>query len=679
MDASRGCAHCGLPTTGSYCCLGCELAHRIAREGARDEHRTAAKLTVALLLSMSVMMLSLFLYAEDVYGATSDPGMRWLQQAYRFGSGLLSSIVVVLLAPPVARRGLSDWWRGHPSMEGLIAVGALAAYGVSLAALVSGAPIYFDSASAALTLVAAGRYVEAVARQRACRMLGPLVDDGQRPITVVDGASGRTRAVAATDLEIGMQLLLAPEQMLPVDATALEPGEVSLGISSGESRAAAVAPGDALPAGAIVLGAPLVCRVERPAHASTLARLSALSDRLRQTRGRIRRNADRLAAWLTPLVLLVALAAAAYWTHSASLARGIDVALAVLLVACPCTYGVITPLSLWLALRRANRAGVCVRDAEVMERLAAVRRVAFDKTGTLTAPLSRVATDAAPAVWPLVAALEADSRHPVGRALASAAGGVTPAALTERRIVAGGVTARDDAGRRVVLGSRELLRRHGVATPPESDGARAYLARLDERPELLASFAIEEVLRDDAAEAVAALSAMGIDSALVSGDTPERVAAAAQALGISGHAALAPEQKVERLRALGGGVALVGDGINDAPALAAAHVSFAVVDATQLARCTADVVLLDAGLGAIADTIALARRTVARAWRSLLLVTGYNALFVAIAAAGWLRPVWAGVAMLVASLTSLAGAARIWRDDAAAGPEPVPRAEEVTA
>lgn len=623
------CEHCGLASGGdAFCCYGCELAHRLLADDGAERQRAAASLTLSLLLGMIVMMLSLFLYAEDIYDAARAPMLVWLRTAYAWASAALATPVVLLLGVPLARRA---WRRGGLTMELLIVSAAGSAYVVSLASLLrGGTEIYFESAVAGLLMATFGRYIEALARSRASALVGRLLEQ--------DDVRG------AADIEVGMPVTVPPDATVPVDLEARSAAEVSLAVLTGESAPVGVAPGDEVAAGAVVLSGNLEGVALRAAKDSTLERLARLTASLRSERSAVLRLADRLARWLTPVVALVA--GFALW-HA-----GLEAALAVVLVACPCTYGVITPLISWLALRKALEHGVCIRHAGVLDALARARTVAFDKTGTLTEPLSAVTMTTfgedpeTVASW--VAALEQDVPHPIARCLLAHAERTAAAAqIEDRRIEPRRVTARLPDGRDIAIGA--------------APGDTTELTALTVDGEVVATFAVDERVRDEAAAVIVALREQGLKTVVLSGDREARVRHVAAALQLDeAFGGLTPEQKVERLAQLER-PALVGDGINDAPAAAAALASFAVDRSATLQRGLADVALLEPDLSLVPWSLGLASRAASLARRTLFAATAYNVVFVSLAAFGMLRPLWAGLSMIAASLIALAGALRITR------------------
>ncbi len=664
--AVRGaCGHCGLPVAPGerYCCFGCELAFDIAREADQSQARLQGVLTLCLVLSMFVMMLSLFLYAEDVYGATDHAQMARLRVVYRWASALLSTPVVLLCGAPLIRRAIDGIRRGRPTMDLLIGSGALAAYGLSLdAVLRGGSHVYFDSATSALMLSTLGRMLEASARAKASKLLGPLLSGATQQVECLDPASGEYVLRAPSQIVPGTQLRVPIDQVVPVDATLLSfQAELNVSVLTGESSPRTVRAGEPIPAGAVPISTAVECVALRSARESTLEQLGALARQLKLSTAQVQRWSDRFAAALVPVVWAVAFGALAYWAARESPERGVIASLAVVLAACPCTYGVVAPLTLWLALRRALEEGVLIRSAGALEALSKVKRVAFDKTGTLTTGALRVtqvalqgaAREADVRRW--VASLERDNPHPVGRALRTWAGAAREA-LTTSAQPGLGVTGRLPDGRVLRLGSRRLLQSANVPLPA-SLGAegRVYLAL---EQDVLARFELEEATRAEAKEALEALRADGLTLGVLTGDTARGARRLGEELGVEIEAELSPQQKVEKLRAVAHEVAMVGDGVNDAPALASVP-SFAVERGSDLARGMSQVVLLKPDLRLVPWTLRLARRAMSIIQTSLAVSTAYNLVFVTLAATGHLRPVWAGLSMLTSSLLTLAFAQQV--------------------
>jgi heavy metal translocating P-type ATPase len=623
------------------------------------------RLSFTLVLSMIVMMLALFLYAEDVFDASSDLEMVWLRDVYRWASLVLATPVMIMAGGPLAKSAFLQLSRRRLSMDALIVMGSFAAYVLSVDALLRGRHgLYFDSATAAVVLATFGRWLEATAKSKASRALGPLLEVSRGTLRCL-GADGTSVLLSAHEVEPGMHIELDAGQVVPVDLRLdQESAEFDLAVLTGESRPAWLACGAIVPAGAVAI-TPLVCGTAlRPARDSALERLANLARSLGEKRSPTLAWADRFAAGLTPAVAVVGAATVAAWTRTDSLEKGVIAGLSVVLAACPCSYAIASPLVHWIMLKTALARGVLIRSAETLEELARIRTVAFDKTGTLTRAELSVRSESISTiidraeVLGLVRALEEGNAHPVARALYAYAHGAAAATVSERRFVAGrGVDAKDDQGRKLTLRA--------------GSGGSVVLER---RNEVLASFTLDEQLRPEAESAVNELRAAGVRVLLLSGDADERVLPLGRALGIEAAARLDPAAKVQRLATLEA-AAMVGDGVNDVPVLASRTASFTLGDAAQLARGVAQVTLLTPDLRLVPFTLALARRGTRLVKWLIFCSTAYNVVFVGLAARGALKPVWAGLSMMTSSLLAIGFAAAIG-GSAPAGDEHIDLAEE---
>jgi heavy metal translocating P-type ATPase len=667
------CAHCGLPlgrwpvrgAEGRFCCYGCLLAAQVTR--ARGEAGAAAMIVVrlglALFFAMNVMMLTLPAYAPYVYGASDAEGP--LFTVLRVLALVFTAPVLALLGGPI----LASAWRGGGVNTDALIIGATgAAYVLSIVNTIAGRPgVYCDTAAMLLVLVTLGRWLEATARAEAGAAVRASL--APAPPHAVRLVAGQRELVAPTVLAPGDVVEVAPGAAFPTDGLVLDGvGAVDESALTGESRPVEKAPGRGVAGGTCSFDGLFRVVVTASAASSAAARIVALVDAARRERTAAERTADRLVARLVPAVAVVAGAAGTWWAAHTGLERGVLVALSVLVVACPCALGLATPVAVWAGLAAAARRGVIVRNAPVLERAAAVGHVLFDKTGTLTEGTPRVlAVDPAgghtpEAVLARAAAVEHGLGHPVARAIERAAAdhGIRLAAASDVRVVPGrGVRAR--VGREATaVGS--LAFAAGETGIPVAGGSDSSVAVVADR-RLVGTLRLADAIRDSAAPALAALRGLDVATRLVSGDAradalvPGLVARADAALG------LLPEDKVahvRRLRAAGGdAIAMVGDGINDAPALAAADVGIAIAAATDLARLTADVVIMGADLRKVPWLIAHARRVRRVIRENLAWAFAYNAIAVGLAAAGALTPVVASLAMLASSAAVVANARRL--------------------
>jgi heavy metal translocating P-type ATPase len=685
------CAHCELPLGrrpaiahgARFCCYGCVLAWQVTR--ARGEPGAAATILVRLGLgvffAMNVMMLSLPAYAPYVYGAAAGDGPLFV--VLRVLALVFTVPVLVLLGGPILA---SAWRSGGASADGLIALGTIAAWALSVGNTVAGRPgVYFDTAAMLLVLVTLGRWLEARARADAGaavrRTLAPA------PALARRVRAGGREAVRPDALVPGDVVEVPPGGAFPTDGTVVAGvGGVDEGMLTGESRPVVKEPGAAIAGGTCSVDGLFRVRVTAPAAASAAARIAALVETARTARTAAERTADRVAAALVPVVVATAAVSAAWWWRADGPERAVLVALAVLVVACPCALGIATPVAVWTGLAAATRRGVIVREATVLERAAAVGRVVFDKTGTLTGAVPRlVAIDAADGtsaddVLACAAAVEAGLDHPIARAIAADAArrGVRASAATEVRAVPGhGIRARL-GGEPVIVGSVRLAA-HELGRPIADPVPGAVAVVRGGR--LLGTLRFIEGLRSSAAESVATLRELGAGVTVLSGDAVADALVPALFRPDEVHVGLAPADKVAmvaRLRGNGGRpVAMVGDGINDAPALAAADLGIAVASATDLARLTADVVLLGDDLRRVPWLLQHARRVRLVIRENLAWAFAYNAVAVGLAAAGRLNPLVASIAMLASSAAVAANARRLGRMPGDA-PQSLPTGESET-
>jgi heavy metal translocating P-type ATPase len=681
VDAADECAHCALPlgvrpvtaAVGGerqrFCCYGCVLALQVTR--ARGDAGAAAtilvRLGLAVFFAMNVMMVSMPSYVPYVYGASAQTDGP-LFQVMRVLAAVLAAPVLLLLGGPIVASAWASARRGQLSADGLIVTGTFAAYALSIANTASGRPaVYFDTGAMLLVLVTLGRYLEASAKAEAGAAVRARLAPMPARATRLE-PDGRDATVAPETLAVGDVVRVAPGQAFPTDGRVLEgAGGVDEATLTGENRPVPKAPGTMVAGGTCSVDGVFVVQVTAPVAASAAARVADLMARARADRAPAERLADQVTRALVPAVALVALASGVFWTARSGIDAGILSALAVLVVACPCALGIATPVAVWTGLAESARRGVVVRSAAALERAAAIDQVLLDKTGTLTLRTPRVvALDGADEAsrneaLRVAAALEAGLQHPFARAILDAwderGAAAAPRAHDVRLIPGRGVCGVVE-GREVVIGDGRVVAEAGAPCAEDETGPGTVLYVVRER-RVLGRLRLVEAARPDAAAAVAALRRQGVRVGLVSGDrtaaavVPEIIGVEDALLGLT------PEEKLRHVRALGGDVAMVGDGVNDAPALAAAGLGIAVAGASDLARVTADVAVLADDLQRVPSLLAYARRVRAVVRQNLFWAFGYNAVAVALAAAGALTPLVASVAMLASSLAVVANARRL--------------------
>ena len=614
---------------------------------------------------------------------------------------MLPGWLQLLLATPVQfwlgarfyRAGWKALRAGSGNMDLLVALGTSAAYGLSLYLLLAGAGghgevhhqhLYFESSAMVITLVLLGKWLEGRAKRQTVQALAAL--EGLRPAEALVRRDGGDRRIALDALRVGDLMVILPGARVPADGVVREgASHLDESLLTGESLPVAKEPGARVTGGALNADGVLLAEATAVGAATTLARIIRMVEDAQAVKAPVQRLVDRVSAVFVPAVLVLALATLLGWClvdgdWQAALLN----AVAVLVIACPCALGLATPAAIMVGTGAAARHGILIKDAEALETAHAVDVAVFDKTGTLTEgrpQLAAVEGDDPRRVLALAAALQSYSVHPLARAVLDAAGAqglAPPAACAARALPGRGVQAEVD-GVTIVLGNRRLMDELGLA--PEGGAGHEALGRtvswLAERRDgsvrILGLLAFGDRLKPGAAGAIARLKAQGVTPVLLSGDNRAAAGAVAAALGIGRvHAEVLPADKadvINALRAEGRRVAMIGDGINDAPALAAADVGMAMASGADLAMHSAGVTLMRGDPGLAADALDIARRTYRKIRQNLGWAFIYNVVGLPLAAFGLLNPVLAGAAMALSSVSVVANALllRRWRSAAPAG------------
>lgn len=653
-----------------------ERDREIAAAEARRMQEESRRLAIAVALSAPLLAQAL---------GVMLPG--WLQLA---------------LATPVqffigARFYVSAWKALRArmgNMELLVALGTSAAYFYSLYLLLArapGTPLYFDSAAVVIALVTVGKWLEARAKRSTTAQIKALMS--LRPERARVERSGQEIEIPANAVAVGDVVVVRPGERIAVDGTVITgTSEVDESLLTGESLPVGKAPGDRVTGGSINGGGLLRIETTAVGDQSTLSRIIALVEGAQAGKAPVQRLVDRVAAVFVPIVVAFALAAfLAWWLLAGDFAAGLIAAVSVLVIACPCALGLATPTALVVGTGVAARAGILIRDAEALERAHRLDTLVLDKTGTLTEGMPKV-TDVVPngiaerELMRLAAAAQGGSEHPLARAVLARAreadAGLDGAGLPleDFQSHAGmGLTARV-GGRRLAIGNRRLMLNHGIdiaagepaASRLEAEGRTVmWIAALDPRPAWLGSIGVADPIRPEAGPAVRHLEAIGIHTVLLTGDNERTAAAVAERLGIRRVlAGVLPAEKaaeIRRLQAEGRQVGMVGDGVNDAPALAAADVGFAMGTGADVAMQTAGVTLMRGDPRLVADAIAVSRATYRKIRQGLFWALIYNIIGLPAAAFGILSPVIAGAAMALSSVSVVSNALLLRRWRPAAG------------
>ncbi len=648
------------------------------------------RLGLAAALGMQVMMIAVALYFGEARGMAPV-----YQHFFRWVSLLLTAPIVLYAARPFYTAAWRDLRARTLGMDVPVTLGIFGAFAASAWATVTGhGAVYFESAAMFVFFLLGARFLEAAGRRRALYAVERLAQAAPRTAHRIlrDQRGEREEVIPAIDLRPGERVRVRPGDVIPADGI-VRAGHSSVdeALLTGESRPVPRAVGERVVGGSINVESPLEIEVTHVGPESVLSRILQLLDRAQAERPTLARLADRAAGWFVGGVLVLAAATALGWWWAGD-PHWLQNAIAVLVVTCPCALSLATPAVLTAATGRLAGRGVLTTRGDALEGLVQVRHVVFDKTGTLTEGRPRLvdiqptAESGEDRVLGIAAALERHSEHPLARVIVQAAlerGLAPPVAEAVRNTPGAGLEGRVQSDPVAVghpMFTARFLRRHGHEAPlPETaaseptDASVVWVASA--RRGLLGRLVLHDAARPEAAGMLATLRARGLALWLLSGDRRAAALALARQLGIpEGHvlAERTPQGKLAELRALQtrnqGRVAMVGDGVNDAPVLAAADVSIAMGGGAQLALASADLVLLRSRLDGVTEAFATAIRARRIIVQNLAWALGYNLVALPLAAAGWILPWMAALGMSASSLIVVGNALRLTR--------PRPRAEE---
>jgi Cu2+-exporting ATPase len=606
-------------------------------------------LAVAGFAAMNIMLLSVSIWS-GAEGATRTM-FHWL-------SALIALPAVAYAGQPFFRSAWAALRQGRTNMDVPISIGVLLTTAMSLfETITGGAHAWFDGAVMLLFFLLAGRCLDSMMRGRARAGVAALLKQ-TAPGALVLGEGGGSQWMAASALRPGMRMIVAAGERLAADGCVVE-GEsgIDLAFLTGESAPVRVGAGDAVQAGAMNIEGPITVEVTAAGANTVIADIARLMEEAGQGKSRYVRIADRAARYYAPCVhLLAALSFAGWMIAGAGVHQALLIAVAVLLITCPCALGLAVPAAQIVACGVLMRRGVLVKDGSALERLAEVSEALFDKTGTLTLgrPVPQGVDRLGNEDQAILLALARASRHPLSSALRLELESrqVVPAALDHIREVPGEGLFAEHEGHPVALARpRSIVNLFGLASEYRR-GDNAALLRFS------------DALRPDAADTLAALRTMGLQTLIASGDRTEALEEIARTTGTTAIGHLRPADKlalIGRLHARGEKVLMVGDGLNDGPALAAGHASMAPASASDASQLTADAVFLGDRLAPVAVTLRAARRTIRVVKQNFALAIGYNVLAVPLAVAGKVTPLVAAIAMSTSSLIVIANALRLRR------------------
>lgn len=633
-------------------------------EVARWRWRALASLPVA------VFMVSTMFFHE---AAMTTTWLRWLQF-------FLAVPVQFIVAWPILVGAATRARHLAANMDTLIAVGTLSAFTFSTYQLLTdGMELYFEAAVVIIFFISLGRWLEARAKSRAGAALRALLELGAKEARLVD-AAGNERMVPVESLRAGDTVKVRPGEKVPVDGEVIDGrSAVDESMLTGESVAVDKQPGDDVAGATINASGVLTVRATRVGADTALAQIVKLVEQAQTGKSASQRLADEISAIFVPTVLAIATLTFLGWSIIGGDVRaGVYAAVAVLIIACPCALGLATPMAIMVGTGRGAQLGILIKSVETLERTRRITTVVFDKTGTLTEgamSVTDVVADATTSDAEIVAfagAVEADSEHPIGRAIATTARDAhgSLASVTGFASIAGHGIRADVDGSTVWVGRRELAAQAGLelsadldaaAVELESGGRTAVFAGWDRR--VRGVIAVADTVKPSAATTIDQLHELGLTVAMITGDNARTAQTVADELGIDRVIAeVLPADKqteVERLQASGETVAMVGDGVNDAPALVQADLGIAIGSGTDVAIESSDLTLMRGDVALVVTAIELSRRTYRVIVQNLFWAFGYNTIAIPLAVAGLLSPMIAGAAMAFSSVSVVANSLRL--------------------
>lgn len=665
----------------------------LPNEKPRDEEESFfTRLLIGGVMVLHDMVVGAGIYGRELLGWAS-PETQWLVDFFQIMMLATSIPVLLLLGLPILRAGFASLLRGQPNIHTLITIGTFSAFGLSVRNLIAGhGGLYFDTATMLIFLVSMGRWLEMQAHKSSNKAVARLLEQIPDTATVVTGDADKTVKVA--ELQPGMRVRVRPGERFPVDGlVAIGAGDVDESILTGEPKPITHREGDKVQAGTINLDGSFEVITTAVGDSTTAGQIGRLLHEALWARSPLERLVDKLSAWMTVIAISLAAIAFLIWNYVSGVETGLMVALSVLLIACPCALGLATPLTLWLSLGRAAESGAILRSTSTLERLAKVEKVFFDKTGTLTqlpmtvqnlftvksdkdakrkedrgkslGALSVLGSSEKYEFLQIIASIENESEHPLAKAIVEYAkeNGVEFTKLESfKALPALGVKAELNS-KQITIGSARLMSAEGLEMPQEISqqaetwkeaGQVVVYAGWD--GQVRGIVGLGETVRAEAKDVVSDLQSRGLNLGVLTGDDSSAGERWQKSLGIPVQAALTPDEKMDRLAE---NAAMVGDGINDGPALAAATVGLAMNNGTDVARTAADIVLMRDDLKVIPWLFDLSRETMKRVKQNLGWAVIYNVIGVGLAMAGLLQPIFSAFAMIASSIFVTANAMRM--------------------
>jgi Cu+-exporting ATPase len=665
--------------------------------------KSALALIIGLIFTIPVMLFSMSMDLQMNFG-------NWIVEAFKFFNWslptdsfhqlvnsallILSAPVVLIVAFPIHRAALRNFF--HPTMDNLISLGSLTAFFWSIYATIYDLDtVYTEVAASIVTLVVLGRYLESRAKRSASNALQELLKISTKEVTVKRG--GLPLLIPVEQLEIGDIFIVNPGQRIATDGVVVSGAStVDNSLITGESAPIEVAPGDRVIGATVNQNGRLEVRATRVGKETEFARITAMVISAQGEKAPIQRMADRISAIFVPIVTTLSIATFIFWrfTNGATIARSIEIAVAVLVIACPCALGLATPVALLVASGRGAQRGIVIRKPSALETAKRITDVVLDKTGTLTTGQMKVVTatvvpEAAQvlgASWQEIAtektildsaaSIESQNNHPIAEAIVRFAKIERPLKVTDFQITPGaGAAGRVNLGSQsaiVLIGSPAAVAHSSMAFHPkiakaiaDAESQGLSVSVLAWEGVALAVFAVGDSIKPDAQAAVSVMASRGINVWLLTGDHVDVALNTAHAVGIHENHVVSeasPEAKIQHIKKLqseGKQVLMIGDGVNDAAALAAADLSMAMGTGTDTAIATSDITLTNPALKSITDALDLAKKTLGTIRGNLTWALIYNVIGIPIAALGFLHPMYGAAAMALSSLFVVTNSLRI--------------------
>lgn len=683
---AKECYQCGIPITGKplvyqvdgekrdFCCFGCYLIYKTT--GLRGEESTAVaflgKFGFGYFFAMIVFMLSTYMYGAHL--TPDDPEAQAFVGFIKYIILILATPVMLILGVPILRNAFSGG-RINLNTDTLIVLGSFSAYFLSVYSVFTNKPsVYFETATMILVLMTFGRYIETSSRAKASNFMKELLKLSPEKAVVI--RNGKEIEINRDEIKVGDVLKIIPGEKIPADGIVIEgKGHVDESLLTGETRPVLKQVGDELYTGTTNIDGAFKIKVNKPSEDWTLNRFIRIMKEIRATKAPINRIADTIAYYFLPVVITIAFSAGVYWYLSDGFEKALIVFMSVLLISCPCAFSIGAPLALWVGLSEAMKEGIIIKGADILEKLSSVKTVFFDKTGTITERSMTVSYVKAvdENILKKACCLEKNSEHPIAKSFVSycVQKNLTDECTVDDFKVHFGYGVEGVVnGERIYIGSKNYMKKLGFEIPDELKTAEK---RAQENGEISIFIATNEdvkgivlfsqSIRKEAPKVFDVLKKMKIKVGVLTGDTPYFAKIIKKFLGIDYvKAGLMPDEKlriIKEEKKNGKTVAMVGDGINDAPALAEADIGIAMGCGTDLTRESANISLISDDLRKVPLSILLAKKVKKVIYTNMFWAFIYNIIGIGLAVTGNLTPIFAALAMVLSSAFVIANSVRV--------------------